>query len=211
MSNRPIVILGGGGHASVLVDILKDQGKEIKAIISPDGIGSRKVFAGIQLFRSDSDIEQFSNQNVDLVNAVGMFPRSTIRHDINEKFIRLGYRFATVISKNACVSEFANIHEGVQILNRVVIHSGATINAHTVINTGAIIEHDCTIGTYNFISPGAILCGQVKTDNNVFIGANATVIPNIEINEGAIVAAGAVLSRTLEKNKICYSGKMLIK
>ena len=62
VSKLPIVLIGGGGHASVLADILLRQGREIVAVICPDDISQRRVFSGIKQFHEDSDIEQFSPQ-----------------------------------------------------------------------------------------------------------------------------------------------------
>lgn len=211
MNKKPIVILGGGGHASVLVEILKTQRRKIKAIVCPDNIASRPVFNNIQQLYADEDILQFSSDDIELVNAIGTRPRSTLRYCINEKFLAWGYHFATVISDSAYVSDHAYIGDGVQILTYAVIHPGTVIGNHTVINTRAVIEHDCTIGAYNFIAPGAVLCGQVRTKDNVFIGAGATIIPNIDIEEKGIVTAGAILVTTLRTGKACYPGKALIK
>lgn len=195
----------------MLVEIFKTQQREIKAIICPDDISARPIFDGIQQFYADEDVLQFSCDDIELVNGIGTKPRSTLRYLINERFLSWGYHFATVIHDSAYVSEYAYISEGTQILTFAVIHPGVIIGNHTVINTRSVIEHDCIIGAYNFIAPGAILCGQVRTKNNVFIGAGATVIPNIDIEENSVVTAGAVLVTALDTGKVCYSGRTLIK
>ncbi|WP_342324538.1 acetyltransferase [Kosakonia sp. BYX6] len=211
MNNKPVVIIGGGGHASVLIDILLRQKRDVIAIISPDDINGRKIFSGVRHLRSDNDILQFSPMQVELVNAVGVAPRSKLRQRINENYLSWGYHFATVIADNAIVSDYAEIMPGAQILTRAVIHPGTIIGSHSIINTGVIIEHDCKIGAYNFIAPGATLCGQVVTGENVFVGAGATVIPNLNIGDSGIVTAGAVLVGSLDPGKICYHSRMVIR
>ncbi|MFW3570386.1 acetyltransferase [Kosakonia cowanii] len=211
MNNKPIVIIGGGGHASVLVDVLHRQNKDIIAIISPDDINSRNIFDGIQHLRSDDDILQFPAAQIELVNAIGVAPRSSFRRNINEKYLAWGYQFATVIADNASISKYAKILPGAQILTRAVVHPGAVIGSHAIINTAAIVEHDCSVGAYNFIAPGAILCGQVVTGEDVFIGAGATVIPNLKIGNSGIVTAGAVLVSSLNAGNICYHSRTVIK
>ena len=39
---KPIVILGSGGHASVLAEILLNEGREIVAVVSPEPINDHK-------------------------------------------------------------------------------------------------------------------------------------------------------------------------
>lgn len=45
-----------------------------------------------------------------------------------------------------------------------------------MINTGAIIEHDCRVSNFSHVAVGSVLCGEVIVGENTLIGANATVI-----------------------------------
>ncbi|EKN4699095.1 acetyltransferase [Yersinia ruckeri] len=211
MSSKPLIIIGGGGHASVLVGILKKQHRDILAIISPADISGRVSLADLPHLRGDEEIMRFAAEDVELINGVGVTPGSSLRRKVNEHFLSKGYRFATVISEDAIVSDFAVIHKGAQILTRAIIQPGTVIGSHSVVNTAATIEHDCHIGSYNFIAPGATLCGDVRTSDNVFIGAGATIIPGVHLDDGAFVSAGAVLVSSLGAGKRCYAVKTVIK
>ncbi|MCG9705279.1 acetyltransferase [Photobacterium damselae] len=206
----PIVMIGGGGHASVLAEILLNQGREILAVISPEDISQRPVFEGITLLEKDEDILKFDKDKILLVNGIGIMPKSGFKKKINEYFLSLGYQFETVIADSAFVSPFSKIEIGAQILPMAMIQTGATVGSHSIINTGALVEHDCKIGAYNHIAPKATLCGQVVTKENVYVGAGSTVIQGISIGCGAIVGAGASLTRSLEENAIAYPARALI-
>ncbi len=203
-NHKPLVLLGGGGHASVLADILLGQGRQILAVICPDDISSRSVFAGLTHLTRDEDVEHFSPDSVLLVNGIGMLPRSTFRQRINQKFLELGYQFETVIASDAHVSPFAIIHAGVQILSGARVQTGAQIAGHTIVNSCALVEHDCQIGAYNHIAPKATLCGEIHTEENVFIGANATLIQGIVLESQSVVGAGAILTQSLSSGYTCY-------
>ncbi|EIE5008330.1 acetyltransferase [Salmonella enterica] len=209
--SKPLIIIGGGGHASVLVAILKKQHRDILAIISPDDISGRASIADLPHLCDDEEIVRFATEDVELVNAIGVVPGSSLRRKVSEYFLSKGYRFATVISEDATVSDFAVIHNGAQILTRAIIQPGVIIGSHSIINTAAVIEHDCRIGSYNFIAPGATLCGDVLTRDNVFIGAGATIVPGIHLDKSAFVAAGAVLVNSLGAGEKCYPVKTIIK
>ena len=201
---KPLVIIGGGGHASVLVDILRKQQRNILAVVSPDDIYSRAVFVGINHLKHDDDILAFPPEQIGLVNGIGVLPKSRLKKKLNEYFIALGYEFETVISDLASVSPFATIENGVQILHGAIVQTGSLIREHSIINSGVIIEHDCSIGKYNHISPNATLCGGVTTKENVYIGAAATVIQNIIIEKNSIVGAGVVITKNVRAEQICY-------
>jgi len=200
---KPIVLIGGGGHASVITDILKQQHREIVAIISPDDIGKRSVFDGIPQLYNDNDIDKFNPSEVLLVNCIGVLPGSLTKKKVNEQYLAKGYSFETIIADNAYVSPYAVLGPGVQILTGVIVHAGVFIDSHSVVNTGAVIEHDTHIGTYNFIAPRVVICGQCRIENDVFIGANATVIQNIIISDRNIITANSVVVKnTLPDQKI---------
>lgn len=206
---KPIVVIGGGGHASVIVDILRQQKRDIVAIISPDDISSRNIFQGIECLKRDDDILRFNQKEVLLVNGVGTLPGSVIRAKLNEYYKKLGYSFETLVADTAYVSQYAKLHEGVQIFPGAIIQPGAIIFAHTIINTRAIIEHDTRLGENNFVAPGAIICGQCITDENVFIGAGATVIQNINIGANATVMANALVAEDILPYQKVYAARAI--
>ncbi|BFT31117.1 acetyltransferase [Alteromonas sp. D210916BOD_24] len=197
-NSLPIVLIGGGGHASVVAEILLQQGKEIIAIVSPESIAVRPVFKGIEHLTRDGDVTRFSTSEVKLVNGVGMLPKSLIRQKINGYYLAQGYQFDTVIAPSAVVSPYATLEQGTQIFAGAIVQTGAVIGAHSIINSKALVEHDCVLGEYNHIAPGATMCGQVRTKSNVFVGAGAVVTHNITIGDNAIVGAGSCITRSID-------------
>ncbi len=73
------------------------------------------------------------------------------------------------------------------------IGDGVKIGDNVLVNTGAIIEHDCAIGDHVHIAPGAILCGNVTVGEGAHIGAGAVIRQGIRIGAWAVVGCGAVV------------------
>ncbi|EJL6466020.1 TPA: acetyltransferase [Vibrio cholerae] len=209
--HKPLILIGGGGHASVLADILLGQRRDIVAVISPNDLSLRAVFTGLVHLTQDEEVKRFSPDSVYLVNGIGMLPRSTLRQRVNQQFLELGYQFETVIASDAHVSRFATIHSGAQILSGARVQTGAVVGEHTIVNSGALVEHDCQIGAYNHIAPNATLCGDVLTEENVYIGANATVIQGLALEAQSTVGAGAILTQSLPLGGTCYPARACIK
>lgn len=207
----PVIVLGGGGHASVLVDILRQQGREILAVVSPDDLSARKVFEGIQHLKKDEDVLLYGVEDVRLVNGIGALPGNQVRNKVGKYFSDLGYQFETVVSSCAFISPYAQLGEGVQVLHGAIVQAGATIGPHSIINSKALVEHDCQIGRDNHIAPGTVLCGQVVTRQQVYIGAGATVIQNLTIGKYSTVGAGATVVRDIAEYCIVYPQRPTIK
>ncbi|TNP30100.1 hypothetical protein FIB22_22330 [Escherichia coli] len=78
-------------------------------------------------------------------------------------------------------------------------------------NTRVVIEHDVSLGAYNVISPGAIICGQCKTEERVFIGAGAIVIQNIEIGSRAAIMANALVAENIHPQQKVYASRGIVR
>ena len=103
--SKPLVILGSGGHASVVVDILLSQGKTIVATISPDEIKDNSPLKGIKRLVTDSSLlDTYSPEQVDLVNGLGALPGNTLRTKLFDYFSNYGYKFQSVIAPSAIVA-----------------------------------------------------------------------------------------------------------
>lgn len=207
---KPIILIGAGGHAGVLYDILSTQNREVIAVVSPRDTGVNKILSHL-IHIDDADfIRKYSNTDVKLVNGIGQQPYSSLRRKVNEYYTSRGYRFTRVISDSSIVSKYSVLGEGVQILSGVILQAGTVIGDHSIINTGAIVEHDSVIGMYCFMAPGSLVCGSVKVEDDVYIGASATILQNIDVGSFSIVGAGSVLTKNLLPKMVCYPAKSQI-
>lgn len=211
MRLKPLIIIGGGGHASVLVDLLRSQGREILGVVSPDDISNRSAFEGLRHYRNDEDVLNYSRDEILLVNGIGALPRSDFRKKLSQYYSRHGFMFESVISQFAHVSDFAQVESGGQVLTGAIVQAGARIGSHTIINTGAIVEHDCEIGDFNHVAPGAVLCGHVSTGNNVYIGGGVNIVPNVKIKHNSVIGAGALIIKDITESQLVIDSKCQIR
>lgn len=209
--NKPIIVLGAGGHASVLVDMLRRQGVVPLALVAPAAGTPRAVLANIPLWHHEEKILAHHPDEVVLVNGIGSLPGNPLRAALFARYRALGYRFASVVSAQAMVSDYAVLEEGCQVMAGAIIQAGTRIGANSIINSGAIVDHDCHIGSDNHVAPGAVLSGDVVTGERVHIGTGAAVIQGISIGTDAVVGAGATLTRSLEVKHIAYVARGSVK
>lgn len=193
---KPLVMLGVGGHAAVLAEMLLEQKQLLIAVVAPDPIPVNSPLAGLKRITSDEQLlSTYSPEEVELVNGLGSIPGNNLRWKLFEFFSAKGFRFASVISPKANLSNFLELAEGVQIMMGAQVQTNASIGKNTIINTGAIVEHDCKIGAHNHIAPGVTLSGGVITASQVHIGTGASVIQSIKIGKQAVIGAGTSIVR----------------
>jgi sugar O-acyltransferase (sialic acid O-acetyltransferase NeuD family) len=206
--NDGVLLIGGGGHASVLLEILIEQKINIIGYVSPTPAANKKLFSNLHWFKYDEDILQFDNSMIKLVNGIGSLPGNTVRADLYHQYKKLGYSFATVISRKADVSNYACLEEGVQVIRGAIIQTGASIGYNSIVNTGSIVDHDCSIGINNHIAPGATISGNVVSESNVHIGTGSSVIQSIFLGENVVIGAGASINQNVEANTICFPARI---
>jgi acetyltransferase-like isoleucine patch superfamily enzyme len=73
------------------------------------------------------------------------------------------------------------------------VNPGARIGRNAIVNTAAVVEHDCVVEDHAHVSPGALLGGATRIGANAHVGIGATVIQGLVIGASAFVAAGAVV------------------
>ncbi|NMA73216.1 MAG: hypothetical protein GX963_03450 [Bacteroidales bacterium] len=90
----PILILGAGGHAKVLIDILVLQRREIIGILDPDISRIGQEILGVKIIGDDAVAHQYKPSSIRLVNGLGSVNSVKYRKSIYEKFKSEGYDFA---------------------------------------------------------------------------------------------------------------------
>ena len=211
MSNLGYLIIGGGGHAAALAEILIKQNKPLLGVVAPDIIAGHAIFDAVEHYLQDDDVLTFSVDRVLLVNGIGAMPRQTLRKKVYTRFSELGYTFATVIAESALVSNYAVLAKGAQVMNNAVISIGSEIGENTIINTSASVDHDCIIGAHCHLAPGATLSGQVRVESNVHIATGSSIINNVTIGSNSIVGVGANITKSIPKDSIAYGARSIIK
>lgn len=193
---KRIVILGGGGHARVLIDLIRVVNEYEIAGILDSRLNKEDTIAGIPIVGGDDMLHGLFSDGITLACiGVGSVGDNSIRKRLYEKVKQVGFAVPCLVHPKAVTSDGSRICEGVQVMAGTVIQSNAFIGENSIINSGAIVDHDCVVGKHVHISPGAVLSGGVILGERVFIGAGATVIQGVKIGSNALVSAGAVVIR----------------
>jgi len=210
-SNKPVILIGGGGHAAGLAEIIQQQSREILAVVAPELSQSLQSLGSFMHYTSDDDVYKFSSDQVELVNAIGAMPYQVLRKAIFTRFKEQGYQFATVVADSAIVSPNTLLEEGVQVMQNAVICIGSTVRENTIINTSASIDHDCLIGANCHIAPGVTMSGQVNIEDGVHISTGANIINNITVGKNTIVGVGASVTADLQEGVVAFGSRLAIK
>jgi sugar O-acyltransferase (sialic acid O-acetyltransferase NeuD family) len=189
----PVIVISAGGHARVLISVLKTLNITILGITeaAPDRVDDK--IKGLSIIGGDDKILDYLPDTVALVNGIGSIATTVKRKAIYVKFKNAGYSFANVIHPSAMIMDDVQLGEGVQIMAGAIVQPGCVIGDNSIINTGAIVDHDCMIGEHVHVAPGAVLSGGVHIGAMTHIGTSAAVIQGVQIGQAAVIGAGSVV------------------
>jgi sugar O-acyltransferase (sialic acid O-acetyltransferase NeuD family) len=186
---RPLLILGAGGFAVSVADLVSEIGGYSVAgfvqSLSPEHRGAQ--IDGLPVYWID-DIAGLASTHL-CVCAIGS-PR---RKALIERAAACGFRFATIIHPLARVSRRAELGEGTLASDATTIAALARVGRHVIMNRGALIGHHCEIGDYVTIGPGVNLGGRSQVGEEAVIGIGATIVDKVRIGPRALIGAGAVV------------------
>lgn len=189
----PVIIIGGGGHAKVLIEALRSSGVTILGITDTDTRLQGQAVTGVTVLGDDAIIAQYRTDEVLLVNGIGSIGIPAARSAVFNAFKAQGYGFASVIHPSAVIAADVALNEGVQVMAGVVIQPCSSIGRNSVVNSGAVVDHDCVLGDHVHVAPGVTLSGEVRIGGGSHIGTGAVVVQRVRIGSGCLVAAGAVV------------------
>jgi len=204
-----IIVIGGGGHAKVVISILKKNYQF--NIIGYSDLEDYGPLLNINYIGNDDlVIENYADKSINVILGVGQIKSPELRKHLVEQYINAGFKFPAIISPQAIVNESVVVGNGTVVMDNVVINTGSIIGNYSILNTSSIIEHDCNIGDFVHIAPGVTLSGEVAICNNTFIGAGSTVANSVSISENCIIGAGSFVRKNISQSGL-YVGNPIKK
>lgn len=195
--NKPVIMIGNGGHASVLTEILLSQNVDIIGYTVPDFEPSR---FNLSYLGADEVIHHYLPSEVELVLGIGMVNPSALRERVFNSFKKEKFQFRSVIHPSTIISPSVILGEGVQLMAGVIVQTNTIISDNSIINTGSLIEHDCRIAPHVHIAPGVKISGNVSIQKGTHIGTGTTIIQGIEIGSKCLIGAGSVVVKNIANN-----------
>lgn len=187
-----IVVIGGGGHAKVLMSLLKKLGWEILGYTDER---DRSAILGAPYLGDDVVLPDLlsTHQNCSAMIGLGKIDESAARAGLHGELRALGFDSPVVVSPRAAVNEEVELGIGTAVFDGVVVSSGVVAGSICILNTNSTVEHDCRLGDNVHVAPGATVCGLVAIGNDCMIGAGSTIVQGVTVCAGSLIGAGAIV------------------
>ncbi|MCP4268652.1 MAG: acetyltransferase [Candidatus Brocadiaceae bacterium] len=181
-----IAIVGAGGHARSLINLLELNKYEIIGIY--DDSYNSLIKETINEYDVKNNLKHLPS-NYPVVLAIGDGKKRDSLYGLYKSQILKD----SLVHPKAHIEKRVQIGDSNQVFAMAIINCNVRIGENNIINTGSIIEHECCIGSHNHISIGAMIAGRVKLGNRCFVGAGVAIIDKLEICDDVIIGANAVV------------------
>ena len=194
-------LVGGGGHASDIVALIKHEARcEVVGIFDDNPASHGTHVNDVEVLGDTTSVPAGANWII----AIG---QNEVRKKIAERCAERANCGLAYWPIHQCrVAESATIGAGTYIADGVYIGPRAKIGKHVIINGFASIGHDTVVGDFAFVGGGAMLAGFAVVEEGGMVGMGAVVAPkkrvgawsSVVVNSGVItdipphVACGGV-------------------
>ncbi len=201
VSPTPVIILGAGGHAKVVAELLWAGGRYVP-IGYLDADPTPRSVLGLGVIGSDNKLAEIRKTGV--AHAFIALGDNKRRLAALARVTRNGYELVNAISPAATISPSAKLGHGIAVMAGAVINAETAIADLAIINTNASVDHDGRIGEAAHICPGCSLAGRVTIGKLAFIGTSSSAIPGITVGDNSVVGAGSSIVRNIPANSVAY-------
>ena len=200
-----VLILGAGGHAQVVVDILLMNYESDKKIVPigylDDDLSLKdKKILGIHVLGAISQLNDVPHDAI--IIAVG---DNRKRFSLFETLIQQGENLINAIHASVIISSQVEIGLGVVICAGVVVNTGTEIGNNVIINTGSIVEHHNRIKNHVHLAPGINLGGDVEIGEGTLVGIGASILPQKKVGQWSVIGSGSIVTMDIP-DKVMAAG-----
>lgn len=191
-----MILMGYSGHGLVVADTALSAGRNIVGYCE----ALPKTHNPHQLEYLSTEEEAYANGN-NATYFIGVGD-NRIRKRIDTKLRPIASGEKAIFHPKSFLSPDVQVGTLSLICLGASVQVAVIIGRAVIINTGAIVDHECQLADYVHIAPGATLAGNVHVGEGALIGAGAVVLPGLSIGAWSTLGAGAVLTKNLPEGEI---------
>lgn len=192
-----VVIVGAGGHAQVVADILlraRDAGSLIQPVgyLDDNAATHGRVLLGLPVLGPLVELDRILHDAI--IVSIG---DNRIRRQLHGELQARGEKFAIARHPAAVIAPEVEIGEGTMICAGVIVNTGSVIGVNTILNTGCTVDHHNRIGDHVHIASGVHTGGEVIVGDGALVGIGSIVMPRCPVGAWSVIGAGACVTQSV--------------
>ncbi len=200
-----ILIIGAGGHAKVIVDIIKKENKfEVLGFLD-NSLKKGKKILGYEVLGNEEDLNVLMSKHSIFGGIIAIgdnYSRSLLAKKI--KKLCKQFKFINCIHPMSSIAFDVSLGEGNVVMAGATINTSSKIGNHCILNTNCSVDHDNKLLDFSSLAPNAVTAGNVKVGEFSAIGISASILQNISIEDNCIIGAGSMVNKNTKSNSVYF-------
>lgn len=201
MSDKRLVIIGGGGFGRGTVDI-------VWAMNAVSGTPQWNLLGIYDDRPTETNLNRMKDIGVAYLGAVPEGPpelpthyvvginNPRVRQSISERLDSLGWIPVNVIHPDASIETQLEIGPGAVIRAGVRVATNTSIGRHVHLNFNVVLGHEVQLRKFVSVNPLVSVAGEVSVGERSIIGTGATILQGRSVGPDTIVGASACVTHT---------------
>lgn len=203
-SSEKVVILGAGGHAREVLDLLEAvdaDGRSLEVLgylVDPEYLAAGAEVNGLPVL---GGLDWLAAHAAEVRVACGIgYPH--VRHRMVRRAEAHGARFLSLVHPRSSLTRWVELGTGVIVAAGCVVTNRVRLGDHVHLNVGSTISHDCVCEPFSGTAPGVHVAGGVVLGEGAYLGIGASVLPGVRVGRWSIAGAGAAVTRDIPANHV---------
>lgn len=206
METKKVLIMGGGGNASVIaygiIDAFQRGCSSLEFIGYINDRDAVKEIEGYPVVGGLKDINKLIEQDYYFINAIGKIDAQKDRIELIESLNIPDERYVTFIHPDAYVAPNVELGVGCVVLANASVSPGTSMGKSCRVMINAVVGHNNVIGDYCFFAAASCTGAYLTIGDGVFISLNATIKEFLTIGNYSTIGMGSVLMKNVSEGEV---------
>ncbi len=201
MLKEKVLVVGSGGHAKTIVNIIEVEGKhEIAGLIDDNKPAGTEVYGYPVLGGVDAIPELGISKGI--IGIGDNWLRSVLAAKVEAACP--GFEFITAVHPFSAVARGVILGPGTAVFQAGTIGADVVIGRHGVVFPITNVAHETKLGDYVNIHPGVCVGGGCSIGDFVSVAMGSTVIHGITIGEHTVIGAGSTVIKNIGSYVVAF-------
>ncbi|MEW8049637.1 MAG: NeuD/PglB/VioB family sugar acetyltransferase [Candidatus Thiodiazotropha endolucinida] len=198
-NDKPLVIIGSGGHACCVGDVAQLAGYAAIGFIDRtrrkgESINRLPILGGDELLLDDTFVGGHCF-------AIGI-GNPVARRRYGELLLNRKADCPAIVNPSSFVSATATLGNGVLLMGMNAVNHGARLDDFVALDWQVTIGHGAHLGRAVFAGPGSRVAGDVICGEEAYLGLGCQVIEGVRIGRGSLIGAGSTVTRDIPEHMV---------
>jgi sugar O-acyltransferase (sialic acid O-acetyltransferase NeuD family) len=185
---KSIAIIGAGGNARELADMLRDlpEFRVLGYLTNMHGKYDSPVLGDFG-WPATHEVDAFAMAIGDPIS------KFRVARELCERYPNMDW--PVIVHPTAHVGSTVKLERGVIVCIGAVATIDIVIGEFSQLNYGCTVGHEARVGAACLINPGANISGGVELGHSVLVGTGSQVLQYVKVGDEARIGAGAVVTK----------------